>query len=126
MSIAPWAQRHARAIIFMLALLAVAGAVSVLRLPVLLFPQVSFPRVRVSLDAGDRPAERMVIEVTRPVEEAVRALPGVRGVRSTSSRGSADVDVDFDWGQDMVSAELQVNAAINRILASLPQGTVFD
>ena len=126
MKIAPWAQQNARAILFVLALLAVAGAASVLRLPVLLFPQVSFPRVRVSLDAGDRPAERMVIEVTRPVEEAVRAIPGVTGVRSTSSRGSADVDVDFDWGHDMVAAESQVNEGISRILGSLPAATVFD
>lgn len=126
MKIAPWAQQNARAILFVLALMVVAGAASVLRLPVLLFPQVSFPRVRVSLDAGDRPAERMMIEVTRPVEEAVRAIPGVTGVRSTSSRGSADVDVDFDWGHDMVAAESQVNNAIGRIIGSFPPGTVFD
>lgn len=125
MTLAPWAQRNARGILFVLALLALAGAASVLRLPVLLFPQVSFPRVRVSLDAGDRPAERMVIEVTRSVEEAVRAIPGVTAVRSTSSRGSADVDVDFDWGHDMVAAESQVNGAIGRILSSLPLATVY-
>ena len=56
-----------------------------------LFPQVDFPRVVVSLEAGDRPADRMAIEVTCPVEEAVRAVPGVRDVRSTTSRGSADI-----------------------------------
>ncbi len=126
MKIAPWAQQNGRAILFVVALLALAGTASVLRLPVLLFPQVSFPRVRVGLNAGDRPAERMVIEVTRPVEEAVRAIPGVTGVRSTSSRGSADVNVDFDWGHDMVAAESQVSAAISRNLGSLPAATVFD
>lgn len=126
MKMAPWAQHNARALTFVFALMAVAGAASVLRLPVLLFPKVSFPRVRVGLDSGNRPAERMVIEVTRPVEEAVRAIPGVVGVRSTSSRGSADVDVDFDWGHDMIAAQSQVNEAIARILGSLPPGTVFD
>lgn len=126
MKIAPWAQKNARAVLFLLALLAVAGAASVLRLPVLLFPQVSFPRIRASLNAGDRPAERMVIEVTRPVEEAVRSIPGVTGVRSTSSRGSADVDVDFNWGHDMVAAESQVNEAISRVAGSLTAHTTFD
>ena len=126
MKIAPWAQDNARAVIFSLALLAVAGVASVLRLPVLLFPEVSFPRIRASLNAGDRPAERMVIEVTRPVEEAVRSIPGVTGVRSTSSRGSADVDVDFDWGHDMVAAESQVNEAINRVAGSLTAHATFD
>ena len=49
------------------------GIVAALAVPVSLFPQVSFPRIRVDLDAGDRPAERMTIEVTQPVEESLRA-----------------------------------------------------
>ena len=68
-----------------------AGAVATFSLPVALFPMVSFPRVRISLDSGDRPAEQMAIEVTTPVEEAVRAIPGVRNVRSATSRGSAEI-----------------------------------
>ncbi|HZL36554.1 MAG TPA: efflux RND transporter permease subunit [Tepidisphaeraceae bacterium] len=126
MKIASWAQGHTRSLLFLALLLAAGGIASVFQLPVGLFPQVSFPRVRISLDAGDRPAERMVIEVTRPAEEAVRAIPGVRHVRSTSSRGSADIDVDFDWGHDMIAATLQVESQINKLLASLPQGTSFD
>ena len=118
--------RHARSIIFLLFVLAAAGAVSAFRVPVALFPQVSFPRVRVSLDAGDRPAERMAVEVTYPVEEALRAIPGVRSVRSTTSRGSAEIDINFDWGQDMVAALLQAESQINRMLPSLPPGTTFD
>src|SRR5207247_1199048 len=81
---------HARSILFLLGALALAGAVASFSLPVALFPQVSFPRVRITLDAGDRPAEQMTIEVTTPVEEAVRAIPGVRNLRSTTSRGSAE------------------------------------
>ncbi|MGC3990313.1 MAG: efflux RND transporter permease subunit [Chthoniobacteraceae bacterium] len=121
-----WAQRHSRSIVFLLVLLAVAGAISSLQLPVGLFPQVSFPTVRISLDAGDRPAERMSVEVTSPVEESVRAIPGVRNVRSTTSRGSAEVQVSFDWSDDMVSALLQVQSDVNKILPTLPAGTTFD
>lgn len=126
MNLARWGHRHPRPILFLFIVLALAGAATVLQLPVLLFPHVSFPRVRVGLNAGDRPAERMMLQVTRPVEEALRGIPGVRGIRSTTSRGSADVDVDFDWGHDMVAAELQVNAQINRILGDLPPNTSFD
>jgi multidrug efflux pump subunit AcrB len=106
--------------------LAIAGAASSFNLPVSLFPQVSLPPIRVSLDAGDRPAERMAIEVTTPVEEAVRAIPGVRRVRSTTSRGSAEISISFDWGEDMTSALLQVESAVNNTLSSLPTGTAFD
>src|SRR5689334_16477847 len=108
-----WASRHTRFVVAVVIALAVAGATAALQLPVSLFPKVSFPRVRVSLDAGGRPAERMAIEVTIPVEEAVRAIPGVRGVRSTTTRGSAEINVNFDWGEDMIGAMLQVESQIN-------------
>jgi len=124
-SFSEWSHRHTRSLLFLLGVLAAAGAVSSLQLPVSLFPQVSFPRVRIHLDAGDRPAERMVVEVTTPVEEAVRAVPGVRGIRSTTSRGSAEISVNFDWGEDMTSALLQVESEINKITATLPAGTSF-
>jgi len=107
-------------------MLVIGGLASIAKLPVALFPLVDFPRVVINLDAGDRPAERMVFEVTTPVEEAVRAVPGVRSVRSTSSRGSADISINFDWGQDMVAATLQVESVINQVLPSLPQGTAFS
>ena len=120
------AQQHARSLLFLLAVFALAGAISAFRLPVALFPQVSFPRLRVSMDAGDRPAERMAVEATYPVEQALRAIPGVRRVRSTTSRGSAEISINFDWGEDMVAAMLQAQSEVNRILPSLPAGTTFD
>jgi len=120
-----WMQRHRRSILFLILVLAVGGLAGSLKLPVALFPHVNFPRVVVNLDAGDRPAEQMAIEVTWPVEEAVRAVPGVRHVRSTTSRGSAEISINFDWGSDMVAAKLQVESAINQVLPGLPQGTTF-
>ncbi|MHB8482893.1 MAG: efflux RND transporter permease subunit [Nitrospiria bacterium] len=126
MKFTEWTQSHHRSILFLLIAFGIAGLVSGMNLPVSLFPHVEFPRVVVSLDAGDRPAERMAIEVSFPVEQAVRAVPGVRSVRSTTSRGSADISINFDWGQDMVAAVLQVESAINKVLRSLPSGTTFD
>jgi CzcA family heavy metal efflux pump len=110
----------------MLGLLILGGIIATWSLPVALFPHVDFPRIVISLDAGDRPAERMTAEVTMPIEEAVRSVPGLRSIRSNSSRGSSDIFVNFDWGQDMVSAMLQVESAINKALPSLPAGTTFD
>src|SRR5437762_13481668 len=68
----------------------------------------------------------MMVEVTFPIEQAVRAVPGVRNVRSTTSRGSAEISINFDWGEDMVAAMLQVESAINQVVPSLPQGTTFN
>ncbi len=126
MTFTNWMQAHRRSLLFLMAVLIVAGSVATFKLPVGLFPRINFPRVRVSLDAGDRPADRMVIEVTRPVEEAVRGVPGVVEVRSVTSRGTADIDVNFAWGQDMVSAMLQVESAIAQIANRLPPGMNYS
>jgi CzcA family heavy metal efflux pump len=125
MTFAVWIQSHRRSILFLLAVLVLGGLASSLKLPVSLFPNVDFPRIRVGLDSGDRPAEQMAIEVTWPVEEAVRAVPGVLNIRSTTSRGSAEISINFQWGQNMVEAMLQVESAINEVISSLPQGTTF-
>jgi CzcA family heavy metal efflux pump len=121
-----WVQSHRRSILFFLTVLALGGAASSLKLPVALFPRVSFPRVVVDLEAGDRPAELMAVEVTRRVEETVRSVPGVVSIRSTTSRGSAGISINFEWGQDMVAALLQVESAIGRVLPDLPPGTSFN
>ena len=121
-----WFHDHTRSILFLIGILAIGGAISAFYLPVALFPQVSFPRIEVSIDAGDQPAERMAIEVTHPVEEAVRAIPGVKSIRSTTSRGSAVVTVNFNWGQDMTVALLQVQTQISQMVSQLPAGTTFD
>jgi CzcA family heavy metal efflux pump len=125
MNLAAWFQAHRRSLLFLIFILALGGLVSVFNLPVSLFPNVSFPRVRVDIDAGARPANQMVVAVTTPVEEAIRGVRGVRNVRSTTSRGSAEIDVDFDWGADMSRAYLDVNAAMSQVLPELPSGTLI-
>ena len=127
MRIASWASRHARSILFLLAALVVCGLmVTTLVMPVSLFPRVNFPRIRIHFDAAERPAERMVVEVTRPVEEALRAVPGIRRVNSATSRGTAELWLSFDWGDDMTVALLQSESQINKVLPTLPPGTTFE
>ena len=126
MKLSDWVHAHQRSILFLLAMLTVAGLYSSVNLPVALFPQVQFPRVAVSLNAGDLPAERMAVEVTSIVEDALRAIPGVRNIRSTTSRGSASISINFEWNLDMIAATLEVEAAINKVMGSLPLNTAFE
>lgn len=121
-----WMQTHRRSILFLVVAFGIAGLAASLNLPVSLFPHVSFPRIQVGIEAGDRPVDRMAIEVTRIVEEAVRAVPGVRHVRSTTSRGSAEISITFGWGEDMVSAMLQIESGINQVRGSFPPNTVIE
>ena len=53
-------------------------------------------------------------------------IPGVRTLRSTTSRDSAEIFVNFDWGEDMIAALLQVESEINKVLPTLPSGTAFN
>ncbi|MEQ9451609.1 MAG: efflux RND transporter permease subunit [Pseudomonadales bacterium] len=107
----------------LLAILAIGGVAASTLLPVALFPKVDFPRVVVSLDAGDRPADQMVIAVTLPAEQAVRSVPGVTSVRSTTSRGTAELSINFAWGSDIAAGFQLVESAINQALAQMPVGT---
>lgn len=125
MNLSGWIQGHRRSLLTLLLLLAVVGAIRAFQMPVGLFPQVTFPRIVVSLNVGDQPAEQMEIQVTRLAEMAIRSVPGVVNLRSTTSRGSADISVNFNWGIDMISATLQVSAALGQIQSQFPPGTSF-
>ncbi len=116
-------QRHRRSLLFLAFMLAMGGVASAFFMPVALFPNVAFPRVQLTIDAGDRPADQMAIQVTTPVEVAVRRVRGVRDVKSTTSRGSAQIEVSFDWGFDMNAALQEINGAAGQVLAQLPAGT---
>lgn len=126
MTAAVWAREHRRSLLCLLAMLVVGGIVAGGLLPVALFPQVSFPRIVVGIEAGDRPADQMMVLVTRPLEENIRALPGVRGLRSTTSRGSAEVSINFAWGTDMRATLQQVNGQLAQLLPTLPAGTQYS
>ena len=122
---AGWVARHTRSILAVLLALAIAGGFSAALLPAGLFPVVQFPRVVLNVDAGARPADQTALLVTIPLEQAVRRVPGVLNVRSTTSRGSAEIALDFPWGTDMIAATTQVDAAIAQALPSLPPGAAY-
>ena len=125
MSVTAWLDRHRRSVLTLASALALAGIAAAASLPIGLYPETSFPRLRINIDASSQPAAQMVLQTTRPIEEAVRAVPGVANVTSTTSRGAAQITVDFAWGTDMANATLGVNAAIAQDLSSLPRGVNY-
>lgn len=117
---------HARALWLAALLLTLGGIFAATGLPVSLFPHIDYPRVVVSVDAGERDAGEMAAGITRPIEVALRAVPGVDSIRSTTSRGTAEVSLNFPWGQDMVAATLATQGALAATLPDLPAGTRFS
>src|SRR5579862_6865101 len=115
-----WFARHSKSIIFLILTLAAVGVYEALSLPIAVFPATNFPRIVIGVDNGVMPIEQMEVTITRPIEEAVNSVPGLQDVKSITSRGSAEVDLDFDWTVDMTLTLQLVNSALARVQTSLP------
>jgi len=115
-----WFARHSTSIIFLICILAVIGVYEALTLPVAVFPTTNFPRIIIGVDNGVTPIEQMEVSITRPIEEAVRTVPGLEDVRSVTSRGSAEIDLFFNWTVDMLETLQLVDAAVSRVQRALP------
>ena len=121
-----FAVENKRAIVFMALLLSLIGGYLIYRIPEGVFPDATFPRVAVYVDYGLVPIKEMEMEVVKPIEEAAMMVEGVRTVRSNISRGSADIDIDFQWDQDMFRAYQLVQAQISGIQNKLPPGVSIE
>src|SRR6266480_6399465 len=117
---APWFQRLSRPILFLIVSLMLVGAYLAFTIPVAVFPNTDFPRIVIGIDNGVTPIDQMLVIITRPIEEAVNSVPGLRKVQSITSRGSAEVDLFFDWNVDMVLTLQRVDAVVARMQAELP------
>ena len=115
-----WLSRFRSTIFFFLIVLTIAGIYLATQIPISVFPTTNFPRVVIGLDNGVMPVEQMEVTITKPVEDAVNIVPGLVTVRSTTSRGSAEVSLFFDWGIDMYQTLQLVDAALSKVQQSLP------
>src|SRR6267143_2780950 len=116
----PWFYQLSRPILFLIVTLAVVGAYMAFSIPVSVFPNTDFPRVVIGVDNGVMPIDQMLVTITRPLEEAVNSVPGLQKVQSITSRGSAEVDLFFDWNSDMILTLQRVDAVVARMQAELP------
>jgi len=116
----PWFHRFARPVLFLIVSLAVVGGYRALTMPVSVFPSTDFPRIVIGVDNGVMPIDQMLVTVTRPIEEAVNSVPGLQTVQSITSRGSAEVDLFFDWNSDMILTLQRVDAVVARLQTELP------
>lgn len=119
-------RRRASALFALLGILVFGGIYAIAQLPASIFPSVTFPIVKVIADVGEMPAIQMMPTTTRPLEEAILRVPGIEMLRSTTSRGSAELSALFAWGTDMQVALQRVQAETQRIRPDLPPETRID
>src|SRR5487761_1304654 len=115
-----WFARESKSIIFLVVALAIVGAYMALSIPIAVFPSTSFPRVIIGVDNGVMPIDQMLVTITRPLEEAVNSVQGLQDVMSITSRGSAEIDLYFNWNVDMFQTLARVNAALADVRTMLP------
>jgi CzcA family heavy metal efflux pump len=123
MSLAGLVERFGRAIVLAVLLVTIAGLVAGWGLPSSIYPRLEFPRVVIIGHTGTLPARTMMLTVTRPLEQAVMEVPGIRRVRSTTFRGATEISAQFEPSTDMVVALQQVQGKIDDARPSLPPGT---
>ena len=115
-----WLARSVRTILFLAVALTAAGIYAFFRTPLAVFPETNFPRIVIGVDNGVMPVEQMQVTITKPIEDAVNSVPGLLTIRSTTSRGSADVSLFFDWSVDMFRTLQLVDAALSQAQQILP------
>ncbi len=120
MSLLAYVHRHAKAFLFTIAVLVISGIGAMVNLPISLFPDVTFPRIVILADNGEQPAERMMVEVTKPLEEVASSIPGV-------SIGSFDHGpwVDRDIYRSGMGKQCTQDASISCRAESQTFGTHF-
>ena len=116
-----WVARYSKAVLALIVVLAAIGTYTALSIPIAVFPSTNFPRVLIGVDNGVMPIDQMLVSITRPLEEAVSSVPGLNDVRSTTSRGSAEIDLFFDWNVDMFQTLERVNSAVNTAQSRYPR-----
>ena len=119
----PVFQQYKVPIALLLALVLALGSLAYRRINVALFPEVTFPKVKVIADNGLQPVDRMMVTVTKPLEDAIKQVPGLKLLRSTTSRGSCEISAFLDWNVDVARSQQTIESRLNQIRADLPPGT---
>jgi CzcA family heavy metal efflux pump len=124
-ALARFVELHRRALVVVVLAFSLAGVVCALRLPISLFPQTDFPRIVILVDNGIAPVDVQMLTVTRPIEEAIRLVPGITTVRSATGRGSTEISAFFRWDVDILNALHLVQGRMAQIMPSLPPGARY-
>ncbi|NOW99042.1 efflux RND transporter permease subunit [Mucilaginibacter sp. SG564] len=111
---------HKKPISLMLFIILLGGGFAYSRLQTSLFPEITFPKIKIIADAGLQPVNKMMITVTKPLENAVKQVPNLQYVRSTTSRGSCEISAFMNWNADIDLSQQQIQSRIDQIKNDLP------
>ena len=114
---------HKNPVAVVLVIILAAGIFTYSKMQSSLFPEVTFPKIKVIADCGLQPVGKMMVTVTKPLENAIKRVPNLRTVRSVTSRGSCEISAFMEWSADIDLSKQQIESSINQIKNDLPAGT---
>jgi CzcA family heavy metal efflux pump len=111
---------HRNPISLLLALIIACGFYFYNNIKVSLFPEITFPKIKIIADNGEQPVDKMMISVTRPLENTIRQIPDIKIIRSITSRGTCEISAFLKWGSDINENLQMLELRINEIKNQLP------
>src|SRR5258706_625049 len=106
----------------MIVIIILSGAFIYSKLQVSLFPEITFPKIKIIADAGLQPVDKMMVTVTTPLENTIKQVPDLADIRSITSRGSCEISAFLNWNANVDISQQRIEARIEEIRGSLPPG----
>jgi CzcA family heavy metal efflux pump len=111
---------HKNPLAVLLALIIIGGIYVYGKLQTSLFPEITFPKIKVIADAGLQPVDKMMVTVTKPLETAIKQVPDLQLIRSTTSRGSCEISAFMSWSSNIDVNQQHIESKISEIRNTLP------
>lgn len=112
--------QHKKPVSLVLVIIILGGIFAYSKLQTSLFPEITFPKIKVIADEGLQPVNKMMVTVTKPLENAIKQVPGLKDVRSTTSRGSCEISAFMDWNTNIDISLQKIQASIDQVKNDLP------
>ena len=111
---------HKNPVTVVIAIIILGGFFAYSKMQTALFPEITFPKIKIIADAGQQPVNKMMITVTRELENAVKQVPDLKMIRSTTSRGSCEISAFMDWKANIDVSQQRIESKISEIRNILP------
>ncbi|QEC65657.1 efflux RND transporter permease subunit [Mucilaginibacter ginsenosidivorans] len=111
---------HRKPLSLVLALIVIGGLFAYSKMQTSLFPEITFPKIKIIADEGLQPVNKMMVTVTKPLENAIKQVPDLQTVRSTTGRGSCEISAFMNWDADIDLAQQRIQASIDQVKNDLP------
>ena len=112
--------RHKNSITFLMLIVIIGGVFSFVKIKTSLFPEITFPKIKIIVDNGEQPVEKTLVTVTKPIENAIKQVHDLKMIQSTTSRGSCEISAYMDWKTDMDLSQQMMESKIAEIRNTLP------